>query len=470
MVCIFAASSFVNATKLLVPSQYTSIQAAIDAASVHDTVLVSPGTYFENLNFRAKGIVLASTFILTQDTATIDATVINGSQPAIPDSASCVIIASKVPSTIADTSACIIGFKITGGTGTKWNDEHSPGNIYREGGGILIQYLSPRILHNHITHNQAVNMSGGMASAGGGAIRCGDSNPLIQNNVIDNNQGRYGAGIVFNYCGCTVRNNLIAHNSGGQDFGGSGVWLLGESSQGSPRNVLNNTIIFNYATGPGGGIWALNTSASIINNILWGNTAMSGKQIYSGASTLAVTYNDVQDGFTGAGNIKENPEFDVINYFLSGISPCIDKGDSSAVFNDNPDPLDPTSAKFPSKGSLRNDMGAYGGPKASLLSSLSTLWTSAGPATNQGPLPEILIMPNPVRDAADIVMHNLDENALSTELFDINGHTVRQMSPEPFSPDEYRIRFLRGNLSSGNYLLVLTSANRVLARKSLTIN
>ncbi|MCX6283400.1 MAG: hypothetical protein NTW31_04085 [Bacteroidetes bacterium] len=67
-------------------------------------------------------------------------------------------------------------------------------------------------------------------------------------------------------------------------------------------------------------------------------------------------------------------------------------------------------------------------------------------------------------------MHNLNGNDLRTELFDINGHTVRHMAPESFSPDEYRIRFLRGNLSSGNYLLVLISDKRVLARKSLTIN
>ncbi|MCX6286826.1 MAG: T9SS type A sorting domain-containing protein [Bacteroidetes bacterium] len=470
IVCIISVPPVVNATRLLVPSQYTSIQAAINATSPHDTVLVSPGTYNENINFRAKGIVLASTYILTNDTATIDATIINGSQPANPDSASCVMIASKLPSTALDTNACIIGFKITGGTGTKWEDEHNPGNIYREGGGILVQYLSPRILHNHITYNHAINVSGGMASAGGGAIRCGDSNPLIQNNVIDNNQGKYGAGIVFNYCGGMIRNNLIAHNTGGQDFGGSGVWILGANAQGSPRNVVNNTIIYNYSTGPGGGIWALNTTVTVNNNILWGNTASTGKQIYSAGSTVTAVYNDIQDGYTGAGNIKADPMFDVINYYLLDASPCIDKGDSTTVYNDIPDPVNPSSAKFPSNGSLRNDMGAYGGPKSTLLSSLSTLWTSAGPETNQGPQPEILIMPNPVSEEADIVMHIMNENTICTELFDMNGHNVRHLALNSSPTGDYRIRFKRSNLSPGNYWLVLTSNQKVLARKSLIIN
>ncbi|MCX6240858.1 MAG: hypothetical protein NTX43_03485 [Bacteroidetes bacterium] len=465
---ILGVLQFVSAARLLVPLQYTSIQSAIDAASTHDTVIVSPGTYYENINFRAKGIIVASTFILTHDTATIEATVINGSQPANPDSASCVIIASKVSSTASDTNAMITGFKITGGTGTKWNDEHNPGSIYREGGGILVQYLSPRILHNHITYNSATDISGGMTSAGGGGIRCGDSNPLIQNNVIENNHGKYGAGIVFNYCGGIIRNNLIAHNTGGQDFGGSGLWILGTNSLGSPRWVINNTIIYNYSTRQGGGIRGWSTTMTIINNIIWGNTASSGKQIFAD-TPVTVKYNDVQDGYTGTGNINADPGFDAMNYYLSDISPCIDKGDSTATYNDLPDPSNPTSGKFPSKGDLRNDMGAYGGPYCSLLSSLSTIWTSSGPSVNLGPAPEILIIPNPVKDEADIVMHMGKESSFNTELIDLNGRNVRHLQASASAGGDYRIRFSRNSLSAGNYLLVLTSDRDILAKKSLVI-
>jgi hypothetical protein len=460
----------VKAAKLLVPQQYATIQLAINAAAAHDTVLVSPGVYYENINFRAKGIVLASQYINDHDTATISATVINGSQPANPDSASCVIIASKLASTALDSSAAIIGFTITGGTGTKWDDEHAPGSVYREGGGILVQYLSPRILHNHITYNMATDLSGGMQSAGGGAIRCGDSNPLIQNNVIDNNQGRYGAGIVFNYCGGMIRNNLIAHNKGGQDFGGAGLWILGVNSQGSPRNITNNTIIYNYSSGPGGGIRAWNTTITITNNILWGNTASLGKQIFAGPPTITVLYNDIQDGYTGTGNISNDPQFDVQNYYLSSQSPCIDRGDSVSGFNDLPDPLNPSAALFPSKGNLRNDMGAYGGPYACFLSSLSTVWTGKGNELNMGPVPAILVSPNPLCNEAVVIIRQAGERKIQAVLFDLSGKRVQTYGPFTPVTGECSFRIERDRLSRGKYSLVLSSESKIIANASVLVN
>ena len=43
-----------------VPADQPTIQAAINAASNGDTVLVSPGTYFENINFIGKAITVKS--------------------------------------------------------------------------------------------------------------------------------------------------------------------------------------------------------------------------------------------------------------------------------------------------------------------------------------------------------------------------------------------------------------------------
>ena len=63
-----------------VPDDIETIQAGIDEAEDGDTVLVSPGTYVENINFEGKGIIVASLILTTGDEAYTDSTIIDGDE------------------------------------------------------------------------------------------------------------------------------------------------------------------------------------------------------------------------------------------------------------------------------------------------------------------------------------------------------------------------------------------------------
>src|SRR3990167_2016782 len=66
----------VQAATRIVPDDYPTIQAAIDAASPGDTIIVRPGTYFENLTLN-KSVVLTAEFYDPAD-PTRNTTIIDG--------------------------------------------------------------------------------------------------------------------------------------------------------------------------------------------------------------------------------------------------------------------------------------------------------------------------------------------------------------------------------------------------------
>ena len=71
-VIILSLLSFCLNTTIFVPHDYSSIQEAINVSIDNDSIIVSQGTYFENINFNGKRIIL-----LGEDKET---TIINGSQ------------------------------------------------------------------------------------------------------------------------------------------------------------------------------------------------------------------------------------------------------------------------------------------------------------------------------------------------------------------------------------------------------
>ncbi|MEJ2495491.1 MAG: hypothetical protein P8Y79_14320, partial [Ignavibacteriaceae bacterium] len=140
--------------RINVPDDFAKIQDAINSSVDGDTILVAPGTYIENVNFRGKNIVLSSHYLFDEDVSFINTTIIDGSNPLFPDTASVVIFMNG-----EENTAILQGFTITGGKGTIYLDPTV--NLFvRGGGGVLIEDASPTIRHNIIVDNEAINTTG----------------------------------------------------------------------------------------------------------------------------------------------------------------------------------------------------------------------------------------------------------------------------------------------------------------------
>jgi parallel beta-helix repeat protein len=336
-------ADIVSADILQVPNHFLSIQEAVNAAGPGDTILVSSGAYrlySGNINIAKQDITLKSAY--GPNKTAIEG---RGGTPVI---------------TLAKQSRALIdGFTITvmKGTGTK----------ALEGGGIYCgPSSSPTIINNIIVENDAVF---------GAGIYCGpSSSPTIKNNVISRNTSlKFGGGICCYSASPTILSNKImgneASNSGGGIFcyrdssliTNNVLWKnrakfgAGISCDRSSCVVINNAIANNEAL-YGGGIFFEAGSIRIINTILWNNNDDLYSERFSPASRP--NYSDIGNGdFRGLnGNISADPLFiDAArgNLRLKSNSPCVDAGNPDRIYND-PD-------------GSRNDMGAYGGPKAGSL-------------------------------------------------------------------------------------------------------
>lgn len=338
------------ATIINVPADQSTIQAGINSAGTGDTVLVAPGYYLENIDFQGKEIVVSSHFLLDGDPAYVFSTTIDGSSPTNTDSASTVRIFCE--GTVAPVFQ---GFTVTGGHGTRMLDP-TEGAVFRNGGGIATHLGAPVIRFNYIHHNQPT----GAVNYGGGGIYLQQGSPIVENNIIAYNPGQYGCGLCVRSANTTANNNVIVHNSGGEAYGGAGIYLYGGLLNGS-----NNTVALNVSTQPGGGLRVATATLNLSNSIVWGNMAPSGFSTYVDpvyGGTITLQYSDVQWGYSGTGNIEASPMFADDWMLLQAGSPCIDVGNADVAYNDLPWPSAPTAARWPSQGGLRNDMGAYGGP------------------------------------------------------------------------------------------------------------
>jgi hypothetical protein len=233
-----------------VPADYPTIAEGIDAAFNCDTVMVSDGLYYENINFLGKKpFIVASEFLVDGDTSHISNTIINGSQPVNPDIGSVVTFGSG-----EDTTSVLCGFTITGGTGTFVPDA---GNA-RFGGGVFI-IAGGKLLNNYIEYNIMTNEGW---SAGGGVASLGPYSPLpyavLRGNRISHNQAlstenEGNGGGVANFYNLVMIDNQVSYNeaSGPYRGDGGGIFIHGDWGH-IELDIRNNSIVYNRAASNSG--------------------------------------------------------------------------------------------------------------------------------------------------------------------------------------------------------------------------
>ena len=304
-----------------VPLNQPTIQAAIDIAQNGDVIVVSPGTYFENIDFLGKAITVNSE-------GSARATIIDGGAKG-----SVVTFAAG-----EDPASILSGFTIRNGR----SGFDTPG--FGDGGGIRIDNASPTIRNNIIMSNHACTGAGISISFG---------SPVIQGNRIEGNAqegcsgGTGGGGINVRGAGAArIRGNLIANNFMGSADGG-GIALF---AAGAPT-IRGNVIHGNTATGispcaQGGGISMVNQSdAVIVQNLITGNSAGCGGGVHwlvpSGARGPLLVNNTIADNLGASGSGIFTDGFDAGSQLINNL--IVASAGEAALFcgdfNDNNPPI-----------------------------------------------------------------------------------------------------------------------------------
>lgn len=452
---LFLFTDFLFCTILKVPQDYSTIQSAINAVKNHDTVLVSEGTYYENINFHGKNIVVASNYIFTKNIETIRNTIIDGSKPVVADSASVVMIVSA-----EDSTAVLEGFTITKGSGTL-----ALKGAWIEGGGIIIENGSKPLIKNNIIINNNTVFRKTASNGGGGGISSIKSCPTIINNIIMSNEAGYAGGIVLNWSGGIVRNNIFYNNLATSKYGSGGV-MVWDAPQIKPQIVENNTIVYNTSKSITGGM-SIDQAANPIarNNIVWFNKQASGKQM---VKPQAGKYNNIED-YSDANNISSNPKFLENSFMLSDDSPCIDAGDTAIASSDNLDPANSAKALFPSKGNIRNDIGAYGGPSAVVLPQFDLINSiDSKTGSRQRNFDLYQNYPNPFNPETKIKFSLRESSPVMLRIYNVLGKEIETLINKEMNSGEYSISWKpNNNLCSGIYLFRLSAENYTEAKKML---
>jgi hypothetical protein len=303
--------------QLHVPSQYATIQAAIDAAVDGDTVIVAPGTYTgdgnRDIDLLGKAVTVRS--VEPNDPEIVGSTVIDCNGTEVRPHCGFWFKSGE------GNDSIVAGFTIINGFGPHILDGLY---WYTSGGAILAEGSSPTIQNCLIENNQA-KRGGGLCFYGG--------NPIVSNCTVRGNKTVHvppvdrceGGGIHLKNATVTIRNCMVVSNSADCYAG----WGGGVSCNRGTALIDHCTIADNSSRTPYGGVCDFQGSVTMTNSIVWGNRPGG-----MGPRSYRVSYSAYPGGYPGRGNIGADPLFADPgrgDYHLAAASPCVDAGDPNYV-------------------------------------------------------------------------------------------------------------------------------------------
>lgn len=269
------------------------------------------------------------------------------------------------------------------------------------GGAIYVDFGSSAVISNsRIISNTANDMGGGIVvwdgatavisnsqiyantalGAGGGGIGVNEATLNIANSwLMDNNapNGQSGGIDVRSNSMVNVMDSIIAGNIT-SDHGGAAT-----IDPGATLNLTNTLITGNATTSGNANVLGVNGDVTIMNStisdnnpqgaqavILWsGHLTITNSILWNNALNLqadppcpacfAVTYSNIEGGWTGTGNIDVDPLFTGgDDYRLQTDSPCIDAGTNTGAPDHDLD-QEPRPQDGDGDGTATADIGAY---------------------------------------------------------------------------------------------------------------
>ncbi|NJL75415.1 MAG: right-handed parallel beta-helix repeat-containing protein, partial [Saprospiraceae bacterium] len=332
-----------------------NLQAMINASAIGDTVWVGAGTYkptqdlFGNslpldprsLTFYIKdGVNLYGGFAgtetnLSQRNITINKTTLSGEIGNLDYYDNCFhVVVASAPSS-GGIGVTIDGFTIKSGFCDGNGAVMVNGNSisYNSGAGVYIVNGTNKLSNNNVSSNESkfggstgirivngtntltgntVSGNGARLGSGGGIGLFNGTNMLI-NNTISNNSAYpgFGAGILASHCTNTFINNVVSGNNV-QDGSGAGIrtsqctnilidnefsynnadYGAGFDSDGCINTLIGNTFFNNFSAFLGGaGMYLVGSTSTVVNNVLYDNTANKGAGIYTEGGNSTVINN-----------------------------------------------------------------------------------------------------------------------------------------------------------------------------------